>query len=318
MKLSLAYFGAPYFSGRLLEKIITDKNLPIEVALVVSQPDKPVGKKRILTPTPVSQVAKKYKVDIIDNIARYKQYVTQTDLALVYAYGQIIPADLLSLPKYGFWNLHPSLLPLYRGPSPIAYPLILGDAKTGVTLIQMDGLVDHGPIINQKSLPILPCDKRPDLEVKLTDMACEVLKTATEKLLASRFIKLHKQDHKKATYTRMLKKEDGFIPLTVLKKALNGLSINHDELPSIVKEYSDEYPHSIESCPPADKLIFNYFRGLSPWPGIWTLIQIKNVPKRLKITAIKFVDNRLKIEKVQLEGKKEVDLATFNQAYKVF
>jgi methionyl-tRNA formyltransferase len=303
MKLAIAYFGSPDFSARFLEKLITDEETKklVKVKLVVTQPDKPVGRKQILTPTPVKQIA--LKIDNSLEIAcpaklaeqsgkNCKLKISQLDLALVYAYNQIIPKDYLTLPKYGFWCIHPSLLPKYRGPSPIATALINGDEETGVTIFKMDEKIDHGLIIAQEKIAISPTDLRPDLEKKLTDLAFAMFK----KLISTDLNKLQliPQDDQKATYTKKLKKEDGFIEISNLKT-------------------------QIANDP---KRLFNIFRGLYPWPGIWTLLRQgfggHAVEKRLKITDLSLVNGKLIIKKVQLEGKKEVDFATFNRAYKVF
>lgn len=446
-KITLAYFGSPSFSALFLEKLLSDYSINriIEVKLVVTQPDRPVGRKQILTPTPVRQVAEKYKIPLYyfedskleirnskplinpnNQIPITKQYQNSNDqnskqksfenlnfeylnlfsisnlqfrifknidLALVYAFGQIVPKSLLGLPKYGFWCVHPSLLPKYRGPSPIAYPLILGEKKTGVTIFQMDEKVDHGPIIAQEELEISDTDRRPDLEIKLTNLAFSMFKKIIFQLTSSGVnelpsnktrkpvnpLTLKPQDNKYATSTRLLKKSDGFIPLPVLKKTLNNQPLTFEELPSLIKEYliknsnnqapitqkkldskfkaqsiketqssndqnrikcypelaypnerSDEisgsFNRNIENwglkIENSSKIIHDYFRGLYPWPGLWTQIRPTRSEaadyKRLKITDLALVNNKLMIKKVQLEGKKEVDFEVFNKAYQVF
>ncbi len=329
-KLSLAYFGSSSFSAVLLEKLITDKTLGVEIKLVVSQPDKPVGRKQIITPTPVKLVAQKYGINVFDNVERLTLNVTHPDLALVYAYGKIIPSNLLSLPKHGFWNIHPSLLPKYRGPSPIAYPLILGDRETGVSLIRLDDQLDHGPIIAQEKYLINSSDRRPDLETKLTNLGFTLLKNSLISPTSPNFPVPKPQDESLATYTRRLKKSDGFIPLPTLKKALAGETFTPGEIPTLIKEYLDKYPQEknllLKKTLNFSLLIFNLFRGLYPWPGIWTTISINKHSNRvsrkeeliLKITDLDFVGGKLILKRVQLEGKREVDFKTFNQAYKIF
>lgn len=323
MKLKIAYFGTPNCSMRLLETLLRDKDIPVEVTLVVTQPDKPVGRKQILTPSPVKEMARQHNIDLYDDsisqllISNYA-LLQKHDLALLYAYGDIIPNDLLKAPKYGFWNLHPSLLPRYRGASPIAYPLILGDNETGVTLIQMDQELDHGPIIAQKKCEILPTDKRPDLEAKLTDLGYELFKkTISNGKFAQ--VSNRAQDEQLATYTRRLTKQDGFLPLSLVKKTLRGESIDSDKLPPILNEYLAKYPICNFQFS-----IFNFYRGLWPWPGIWTLLhqdfagQAKiDQHKRLKITDLEMQDNKITIKKVQLEGKKEVTFEELKKRYKV-
>jgi len=307
-KLKIAYFGSPDFAGDFLEKLITDVSINrlIDTKLIVTQPDMPVGRKRVLTPTPVKIIAEKYKKNedtkffavLCFPSKNFGIKLMNIDLAIVYAFGELIPKELLNLPKYGFWNIHPSLLPKYRGPSPIASPLINGDETTGVTIIKMDEEIDHGPIIAQQSLTIVQDDKRPDLEKKLTDLAFKVFKKTVIQLTGLRVhgLKTKEQNHKDTIYTKKLEKSDGFISLEVLKKALEGNR--------------------------AEK-INNLFRGLYPWPGVWAMIKpIRptrlDEAKRLKITDLELVSGKLIIKKVQLEGKKEVDFKTFNKAYKVF
>ncbi len=349
MKLRLGFFGTPDFSARFLEKLISDKDLPTEIVLVITQPDKPIGRKQVMTPSPVKQIAQNNKIAIYSATGGIhggppksvssesdaifggserqdplQNLLERTDLALLYAYGEIIPSDLLRAPKYGFWNIHPSLLPLYRGASPMAYPLLLGDNKTGVTLMQMDEELDHGPIIAQEKYEILPTDKRPDLEIKLTDLGYDMFKRTLFKLTTTDYdqLQLISQQHDKATYTRRLTKQDGFIPLSILKKALNNDPLTFDELPEIIKEYYSNNKKTLNSNSQilnSGQVIYNFFRGLYPWPGIWTLLRSSSfggqVSKRLKLTDIELKDNKLIIKKVQLEGKNEVSYNEFSSIH---
>lgn len=306
-KLSIVYFGSPDFSAEFLKKLID--NQLVDVKLIVTQKDKPVGRKQLLTPTPVKEVAKKYKINFleIDNLKTQNSLkISQIDIALVYAYSLIIPKELLNLPKYGFWCIHPSLLPKYRGSSPIATALINGDKKTGVTIIKMDEKIDHGPIIAQESLTIEKTDKRPDLEKKLTDLAFEIFKKIiiqlTEDLKNKKPVNplntltLKPQQHRLSSYTKKLSKQDGFISFEKLKKILKPITNRQSQITNF----------------------YNLFRGLYPWPGIWTILPNG---KRLKIADMKLYDFKdfttLRLKKVQLEGKKEVDFETFNKSYKL-
>jgi len=308
-KITIAYFGSPDFSAKLLEKLLTDKDLLrlIEVKLVVTQPDQPVGRKQILTSTPVKTTAEKYfesedikflslsGLGVPAVIKNFGIELKNIDLALVYAYGAIVPKDFLFLPKYGFWNIHPSLLPKYRGTAPMATPLINGDKTTGLTIIKMDEEIDHGPIIDQETYTILETDYRSDLENKLTELAFNMFKKIINELQITDYeLETKEQNHKEATYTKKLTKQDGFIKFKELIDLLK-LTTNHQ---SLVTFYSR-------------------FRGLSPWPGIWTILPSG---KRLKIIKVKLVANPHSLTPmvVQLEGKKEVDFKTFNEAYKLF
>jgi methionyl-tRNA formyltransferase len=284
-----------------------------------------VGRKQILTKSPVKTIAKKHGIEAVENLKML--HVTRSmfhgiDIAFLFAYGDLISNHLLHVPKLGFWNTHPSLLPLYRGPAPIAYPLIIGDKKTGVTLIQLDKEIDHGPIIAQEVTEILPHERRPDLEVRLTDLAYELFKRTLNVIARngetkqSQVVISSPQNHSYATFTRQLEKNDGFIPFSILKKALRG---EHDNWkPKIVEDYIKNNRLVQITNYKLPITIYHLCRGLYPWPGIWTLAQIKGQKKRLKLTDMDLIDNQLILKKVQLEGKKEVDFKTFQSAYHAF
>ena len=333
-KLKIAFFGTPYFSARFLEKLLTDISIKhlIEIKLVVTQPDKPVGRKQILTKSPVKTVAEKFGVKVYDgqlsNSESLINKLKKIDLALIYYYGQIISKNLLIIPKFGFWNIHFSLLPKLRGTTPATFSLILGDKKTAVSLVQTDEKLDHGDLVTQQEVNINPTETRVQLEQRLHNISYKIFIEQVNNLLNNK-IKLTPQNHSQATYTRFPTKNDGFIALSILKKALKNEPLTFDKLPKIIFEYINKY-NLIRNWKPvlrevegldirnSAKIIFNYFQGLHPWPGIWTLVKIKGIEKRLKLTDLDYSSGKLIIKKVQLEGKKEVNFETFNSAYSVF
>lgn len=287
-KLSVVYFGTPDFSAALLEKLLVQTDLPIEIVGVITQPDRRVGRDRVITPTPVKLVALKHGISLNPDIST-------ADLGLLFAYGEILTDDQLQMPRYGFWNVHPSLLPRYRGASPVATPLINGDVESGVTIIQMDSQLDHGPIILQRKTYIFPLERRDQLTDRLVDLSARML----GELFGNYAVNMEglprtTQNESGATYTKKLTKQDGFIDFASLM--------------SQIQDSSDA--------------LFNRYRGLYPWPGIWTLFPTASasengdqVEKRLKITKMHLENGKLVIKKVQLEGKNEVDFATFRSAY---
>lgn len=293
-RLRVVYFGTPYFAADLLEKIITDKNLPLKIHAVVTKNDSKVGKKQLLTPSPVKEIAKKYNIDVLyDYQDKFLEYINENkiDLALLFAYGKIIPKEILKSVKYGFWIMHPSLLPKYKGAFPFAYVLINNEEKTGVTLIKADEGIDTGEVIGQKELLIGPDEKRPELIDRLVDLGYELVKEKVNEFITGNFsLKTTKQIKADHPITKKLKREQGFVAVQALKNAM-----------------SKEGRH-----------IYDFYRGLYPWPGIWTVVKIKGKEKRLKITDMAFSTNKIILKKVQLEGKKEVDFKTFNLAYKIF
>ena len=319
-RLTIAFFGAPSFAAELLQKIIDDTNLPVELKFVVTQPDKKAGRKQIITPTPVKNLAKKYKIEVLDKFQVTSYKLQELDLVLLYAFGELIPAEMLKTPRWGFWNIHPSLLPLYRGPSPIAYPLLLGEEKTGVSLIEMDERLDHGKIIDQKEYSIIKSDTQETLKKRLSDIGYELFKKNIHLLIDGALHKIE-QNHSKSTITRLLTKKDGFIPYAIVQKMSKGEPLLKEDIPPIIAEYYAKYP-PLTTNYQLPTTYFNYFRALSPWPGIWTMIPINGANKRLKITGMELRTTNYTlppfITHVQLEGKKEVDFETFKAAYRIF
>lgn len=290
-KIRVAYFGTPDFSASFLEKMISDSELPLEVKYIFTQPDARAGRKQALVKTPVRVTAEKHGIQVVTDLNNAGELLKEVDLALLFAYGKIIPKVLLVSPRLGFWNIHPSLLPKYRGPAPMATPLLNGDNETGVTLISMDEQMDHGPIIGQEKCYIFPVWRRDQLEKHLIDLGYELIKkvilTYVSDLSNTPMID---QNHAKATYTKRMKKDDGYVAAKDLLSADNATK----------------------------KTIFNKYRGYYPWPGVWTKVKIKNKDLRLKITKIHWENDDMVIKKVQLEGKNEVDFKQFSQAYELF
>ncbi|NTU73153.1 methionyl-tRNA formyltransferase [Candidatus Roizmanbacteria bacterium] len=314
-KIRTAYFGSPDFAAKFLELMITDNDSPFEVVLVVTQPDKPVGRKQILTPSPVNTVEEKYGLETFSVSRASILQSSRIDLAVLYAYGEIIPKDILAIPKFGFWNIHPSLLPLYRGATPTTFPLLFGDKVTGVTLMEMAEKLDAGAILAQEKYEINPDSRRPDLEQDLTKQAYQVLKRTVLNSPDLSFLSRTPQDESRATFTRMISKQDGFLSLPVLQKALQNEPLTPEEIPQIAQWYISRNPSAEIKLPGSAEIVYNLYRALYPWPGLWTFFPTTNGERRLKLTELKRVNGKLELIKVQLEGKNEVDYPTFTKAY---
>lgn len=295
--LKIIFIGTPEFGAIILEKLINSDYKPI---LIVTASDKPVGRKQTITPPPVKVVAQKYKVSVTqpENIKNLELEIKnlKPDLIIVAAYSQIIPKEILEIPKYGCLNIHPSLLPRWRGSSPIQYAILYGDKKTGVTIILMDEKIDHGPIIAQSSVKIEKNEKSRSLHDKLANLGADLILETIWKWQKG-LIKPRLQDEKSATFSKILIKESG--------------KINW-------KKTADEIEREI--------------RAFNLWPGSFTfwqkdsqLLRIKILKARVYKKADHFLsypigktlvvpqneigvqcrDNFLVIEKLQLEGKKE-------------
>jgi len=215
MKISngvkIVFMGTPEFSAIILEGLVSGGYKPI---LVVTAPDKPVGREQIITSPPVKVVAQKYDIKILqpEKIldSKFQILDSKPDLIVVAAYGQILPKEILDIPKHGCLNIHPSLLPRWRGPSPIQYAILNGEKKTGVTIILMDEKIDHGPILSQKEVIIDENETGKTLHEKLTNLGARLL-LETILNLERRLIKPQPQDESKVTYSKVLARQDGKI-----------------------------------------------------------------------------------------------------------
>ena len=219
--LNIIFIGTPKFGSIVLEGLIKND---YEHVLVITAPDKPVGRKQILTPPPVKISAQKYNIlvfqpEILTNSLDAKRTPRRValqitnykpDLIICAAYGQIIPKEILEIPKFGCLNIHPSLLPKYRGPSPIQTAILNGDEETGATIILMDEKLDHGKIISSSKYQVASNIYYKELEKELAKLSIKLLIETIPKWVNGE-IKPKPQDESKATYTKIIKKEDGKI-----------------------------------------------------------------------------------------------------------
>lgn len=179
---------------------------------IVTKPDEPAGRRRVLVSPPLATWAREHGVRCWQPDT--KQALTallcelQPDVAVVAAYGKFIPADALAIPRYGFVNLHPSLLPRWRGPSPIAAAIANGDTETGVTLIRLDEQMDHGPILAQERVPLVPTAGRVSVEAELAERGAQLLERTLPGYLTGRIVP-HPQDEVQATTCPLLSRDDG-------------------------------------------------------------------------------------------------------------
>ena len=212
-----------------------------------------------------------------------------SDLFVVASYGKILPQELLDIPKYGALNIHPSLLPKYRGPSPVPETILNGDKETGVTIIKMDQKMDHGPIVSTKKITLSGKEDLPELITKLFRAGAELLVQIIPDFVAGK-IKMVEQNHKLATYTKVLKKEDGFF--------------------------------DINNPPPIDQLD-RMIRAYSPWPGVWTKWKgkvVKFLPVTLSEAKGIYSSPAAQNDRylMQMEGKKPQSLKDFQNGYPDF
>ena len=280
-------------SVKILEKLIENGYIP---SLVVTSPDKPKGRKMIMTPPPVKVFAQAHNLKIAQphSLSAYNLPPTTYHLLIVASYGKIVPKSILDIPKFGTLNVHSSLLPKFRGPSPIQAFILSGEEKTGVTIMLMDDKIDHGQILLQKEFEArntkheirnkfqiqnsenLKLNAK-QLEEKLAELGGQMLVDTIPKWISGE-IKAVEQDHSQATFTKKINKEDGLVDL--------------------------------EKDNP--EIIYRKFLAFQPWPGVYYFTQKNNQKFRVIITDMEMSESgQLKIKKVKPESKKEMEYEKF-------
>lgn len=296
--MRIIFMGTPDFAVGTLEALV---EAGYEVVLAVTQPDKPQGRKQTLVAPPVKQAAERLHIPVFqpkrvrepEALAELKKY--EPELIVVAAFGQILPKELLELPKYGCINVHASLLPKYRGAAPIQWSILNGDAVTGVTIMRMDVGLDTGDMIAKAEIPIAPEDTGGTLFDKLAETGARLC-VATIPSIIDETAVYTPQDDAAATKVGMISKKDGLIDFARPAQAIE--------------------------C---------QVRGLNPWPSAYTYL----AGKTLKIWAadvegggdpadagkvvflkkdcfgVQCGDGILVCKEVQLEGKKRMDAGAF-------
>jgi len=297
----IIFFGTPEFVVSLPQALFkTDFNL----VTCVTAPDRPIGRKKVLTPSAVKVWAEKNKIPVIDSPSIEEIYKKvkkkKPTVGILAAYGKIIPKKLIKVFPKEILVVHPSLLPKYRGASPVQAAIAHGDKEIGVSIFKMDEKLDHGPIISQFKKPLSQKATPDKLYPELFSEAACVLATILPAYLKGR-IKARKQDHVKATFCRTLKKDDGFIPpqfITPKQGWTSECSVG---------------PYKLEPTP---ENLERFIRAMHPWPGAFTNVKIKNqISKRLKILKAHLKNKKLVLDQVQLEGKKPVSWKEFKRGY---
>jgi len=264
MDIKIIFIGTPEFGAIVLNKLVAAKLTPV---LVITATDKPVGREQTITPPPVKSLAQKYNIKTVqsEKIGEAKADIQkiQPDLIVTASFGQILPKDILDIPKHGSLNVHPSLLPKWRGPSPIQFTIMAGDKTTGATIIKMTEKVDAGPIISKQEITLRGDETYLVLHNRLAELGGELIAKTIHKWIEGE-ITAKEQDESNVIYTKIIKKEDG--------------QIDWQKPPIYIERQ---------------------IKALNPWPGTYTTYQ----GKRLKILKAKTEGDKLKIEEVHLEGK---------------
>ena len=296
--MRVVFMGTPDFAAETLRAVLEAGH---EVAAVVTQPDKPVGRKAVLTAPPVKELAVSRGIPVLQPRRVREEGFFELlqgyapDVIVVAAFGQIIPKNILEMPEYGCLNVHASLLPKYRGAAPIQWAILDGETETGVSIMQMNEGLDTGDILTVREVPIGEKETGGSLFDKLAQAGAELLVSTLAKLGTGELHPEKQPEESPTAYARMLKKEDGRIDWTRPASAIE-----------------------------------RRVRGLYPWPGAWTTLE----GKMLKIWSAETVSAEcggtpgaaadaegellvqtgnasLRILELQLEGKRRMTAEEF-------
>lgn len=221
---SVVFMGTPAFAAPILEGLIQTNDY--KVLAVVTQPDRPVGRKRILTPSPVKEVALKHGIEVLQpqklSGSEEMQRVISLapDLIVTAAFGQFLPTKLIAAAKVGAVNVHGSLLPKYRGGAPVQYAIMNGDQETGVTIIYMVKKMDAGDMLAQAKLPIGPHDDTGSIFAKMSILGRDTLLATLPKLVAGELV-AQKQDESQVVFSPTIKPEEEKLSLTLNAKQID-------------------------------------------------------------------------------------------------
>lgn len=283
-----AFFGTGALAESVLAELYRNGYIP---ALIVTKPDAPQGRHMVLTEPHIKTWAKLKGIEVFqpeslkvlsDNSPLHAH---SFDFFIVASYGKIIPDDILNLPAHDVLNVHPSLLPKYRGPSPLESVLLNGDPKTGVSIMKLDSEMDHGPILVQNEFTISPESTAGTLEVTCGQVGGEMLVQCLPHYLEGTLIP-KEQNHGEATICKKITKELGLITLS-------------DDIREVRRKY----------------------RALTPWPGIYFFTKHGDKDIRVKINGLDLVNDKETtnvteyILSVTPEGKKQMDFESFRRGY---
>lgn len=310
--MKIVFMGTPDFAEGALESLIRAGH---EITAVVTQPDKAKGRSKELQFPPVKECALRHgipvfqpvKIKTADAVEQLKQF--QADIYIVAAFGQILSPEILALPKYGCLNIHASLLPKYRGASPIQHVIIDGESETGVTIMQMDAGLDTGDMLYQKKIPIDEEDTFETLHDKLMILGGEAIAEALELLAAGRLTP-RKQNDRESCYASLISKEMGKVDFTKEAAAINRLIRGMNPWPSAYTFFRGKQLKIWRAVPvqPAGK------EDAADFPGR-TAGSIVRVDKDFFEVATG--SGSLRVYELQMEGKKRMSAHDFLLGVKI-
>ena len=279
-----------------------------EIATVITRPDKPSGRKQEVVYSPVKQAALAHGLPVWQP-GSFKKAENQAalaafgaDLFIVAAFGQILPQAVLDLPRYGTLNVHASLLPKYRGSSPISEAILQGEKEAGVTIMLIDAGVDTGAMLLKRAVPVSATETTASLTPRLADLGASLLLEALPFWIRGD-LQPQPQDHTQATHTHMLKKEDGRIDWSLSAEELARAVRAYTPWPNAYTTWRGKLLKILTASPTTDQS--------AGQPGTVALINQAQGGKTHKVLSIATGQGNLLVERVQLEGKRAMSTDEF-------
>lgn len=312
--LRLIYMGTPSFAVPALEALIAGSRAGAvlaegyEIVTVITRPDKPSGRKQEIVYSPVKLAALAHglpvwqpgsfkKPENQEALAAYR-----ADLFIVAAFGQILPQAVLDLPRYGTLNIHASLLPKYRGSSPISEAILAGERETGVTIMLIDAGVDTGPTLLQRAIPLSESETTASLTSKLADLGASALLEVLPRWVQGQLSPLP-QDSSQASHTRLLKKEDGRVDWSQPAELLARRVRAYIPWPRACTTWRGKQLYILSARPLST--------SSSTTPGLVSLETFSNAGRVQKVLRVATGQGSLCIDTLQLEGKKAMSADEF-------
>jgi len=299
--MKITFWGSPEAAVIVLDRLIGDGQ---DVAAVVTQPDKPAGRKRIVTACAVAARAKEKGLTVFqpeklrDEVFARELQLIGADAAVVVAYGKLIPADLLALPRFGFLNVHFSLLPRHRGASPVAAAILAGDRETGVTIMRLDQGLDTGPVLAQRTMTLTGDDRTGPLTTGLAEAGAGAIAELLRKLEAGDEIPAKAQDESLATLCRPIEKGDGRIDWNLPAADLDRRLRAFDPWPGVFSMLGSERVKVKQARPDPDDT------GGAVEPGMMLKVSGEEI-------TVSTGRGSLVLVRVQPEGKGEMSAGAF-------
>ena len=276
--IKIVFFSSSDIAAPLLCALAKDSRY--KILMIVTQPDKPAGRSLVLKKNPIKILSEELTIEVfqpekLDSFSIEKLTLLKADIFLTFAYGKILPEDFLSLPAIAPINIHASLLPKYRGASPIQAVILNSEKETGICIMKMVKEMDAGPIFSTKKINIDENWTAGYLHQEIAKLAAEIVPNELVCLDADSY--LAEQDHKLATFTKKITKDDAYLDFN---------------------KTSSE--------------IFSMFKAYSPWPGVWTSYN----KMRLKIIDLSISDDILKPGELKCEAS-SIKIGTLNGSISV-